>query len=136
MCTAASASSDLSPLSSRKLRDFFQRWESDRGESAPEAQAKSGDAAGEPLDEAVAREEHKIQSDWKAPEDMALAPKPADVLPLLPGRRLKIECLPAEPADTLPERVKRSCQDRSGEGLKLTSTFSHDGSLFLVFKRL
>ena len=33
-------------------------------------------------------------------------------------------------------RVAATCADRSIEGLRLSSTFTHDGSVFLVFKRL
>ncbi|MCF3651302.1 hypothetical protein [Synoicihabitans lomoniglobus] len=73
---------------------------------------------------------------WRAPQSFPETPSPEQVLPTLPHRRLKIECLPSEPADTLPARVKQACHDRGREGLKLTSTFSHDGSVFLIFKLL
>lgn len=81
-------------------------------------------------------EPKEAESGWHPPQSFPPAPGPAEVLPALPNRSLRIECLPSSPAETLPDRVKGMCDLRAAEGLQLTSTFSHDGSIFLVFKRL
>lgn len=72
---------------------------------------------------------------WRAPRNFPAAPGPAQVLPTLPSKRLKIVCLRSgEPAE-LGLQVKAACREQAAAGLILASTFSHDGSIFLVFKR-
>ena len=77
-----------------------------------------------------------VRTSWQPPQDLPEAPTPAEVLPSLPHRRLKIECLPKDAGPGLSDLVKRSCDRHAALGLKLASTFSHDGSIFLIFKRL
>ncbi len=72
---------------------------------------------------------------WRVPRSFPTAPGPEQVLPSLPSKRLKIVCLRStEPAE-LGQQVKAACREQADAGLILSSTFSHDGSIFLVFKR-
>ena len=73
---------------------------------------------------------------WHAPTELPEAPGPAEVLPSLPSKRLKIVCLPGGVADQLSRKVRATCDEQAQLGLKLSSTFCHDRSIFLVFKRL
>lgn len=73
---------------------------------------------------------------WRAPYTLPLAPSPAEVLPSLPSKRLKIVCLRPDPDGDLSRQVQDACRDQAAAGLRLSSTFGHDGSVFLVFKRL
>ena len=82
------------------------------------------------------RESRGARGTWSPPDALPEAPGPAVVLPALPNRRLKIECLPKDAGPQLSELVKRTCDRHAAKGLKLASTFSHDGSIFLIFKRL
>ncbi len=63
-------------------------------------------------------------------------PGPDEVLPALPSKRVKIVCLPKAQSELLPSQVRAACAEQADLGLKLSSTFSHDRSVFLVFKRL
>lgn len=47
----------------------------------------------------------------------------------------QIQCLPLAGAVEIGERIKQECERRAAGGLRLTSTFQHDGHAFLVFKR-
>lgn|SRR5690606_30428853 len=49
--------------------------------------------------------------------------------------QFKIQCIPLEPAGVLQGSVQAECDSQSAAGLKLVSTFTHDGHVFLVFKR-
>ena len=73
---------------------------------------------------------------WRAPEFTPAAPGPDKVLPDLPSRSFRIQCLAEDPEDTLPFRVAETCQVQECDGFQLTSTFSHDDHIFLVFKKL
>ena len=95
------------------------------------------DAAGLWSREKPAKPSSRVKgSPWQPPQHLPQAPTPAEVLPSLPNRRLKIEALPKDAGPGLSEMVKRSCDRHAAMGLKLASTFSHDGSIFLIFKRL
>lgn len=48
---------------------------------------------------------------------------------------LRIECVPTEPRDTLADRMEISRKRQAADDRQLASTFCHDGSMSLVFKR-
>lgn len=72
---------------------------------------------------------------WRAPPLLGTAPGPEEVMPQLPSNGLRIECVQIEPRDTLGERVEACCRRQTDGDRRLASTFCHDGSMFLVFKR-
>lgn len=82
-------------------------------------------------------EEHNgvTQHVWRAPPSLGTAPSPKEVMPQLPSNGLRIECVHTEPRDTLGERVEACRRRQTNDDRQLVSTFCHDGSMFLVFKR-
>jgi hypothetical protein len=76
-----------------------------------------------------------LRPEWRPPVGPSEAPSPAEVLPGLPNPRFKIQCIPLEPADRLPEQMRLECEAQLAAGLRLVSSFSHDGHMFLVFKK-
>lgn len=51
------------------------------------------------------------------------------------GNGLRIECVPIEPRNTLADRMEVSRSRQATDHRQLASTFCHDGSMFLVFKK-
>lgn len=72
---------------------------------------------------------------WRAPPSLGTAPGPEEVMPQLPSNGLRIECVHTEPRETLGERVEVCRRPQTADDRQLASTFCHDGSMFLVFKR-
>jgi hypothetical protein len=57
------------------------------------------------------------------------------VFPDSAGNGLRIECVPTEPRNTLADRMEVSRRRQAEDDRQLASTFCHDGSMFLVFKK-
>jgi hypothetical protein len=51
-------------------------------------------------------------------------------------RRFRIKCIPLRADIPVPEVVQRESEDHAVVGLRLVSTFLHDGHVFLTFTRL
>lgn len=63
------------------------------------------------------------------------SPSAAPVPPSLAHPEFKVQCIPLQERAWLEEQLRFECDAQSAAGLRLTSTFTHDGDLFLVFKR-
>lgn len=114
------------PLPSSQLAESYEQYRRSRGE-----RMLAGTQVRLTPDERTIVSRHV----WRGSPQGKVSDGREPTLTELELNGIRIECVSTEPRNTLADRMETSRNRQAEDDRQLASTFCHDGSMFLVFKK-